>query len=113
MIGISNVKSREDLVMSNVASPAHQVMTTSASGSLAISSDPFGAAPFDPERLRRIKERQELMKLQQQDQLQPQQHREHNYENLVTINNFHNNSVSQQQQHQQHAFNPGNLSFWN
>ncbi|CAG2171192.1 unnamed protein product, partial [Oppiella nova] len=44
---ISNVKSREDLVMSSATPEA----------------DPFGSAPFDPQKMRRHKEKQDLLKL--------------------------------------------------
>ena len=60
------------------------------------STDPFGAAPFDPERIRRHKAKQEFTKQQQFI---------HQQEHLIKINT---NATTNQ------SLNPGNsFHFWN
>jgi len=74
--GISNVKSREDLVMSSSTPEA----------------DPFGAAPFDPVKMRRHKQKQEQLR----KQIEKQQELANN---LLTTNI-------------KSAANQGNYDFW-
>ncbi|CAG2112293.1 unnamed protein product, partial [Medioppia subpectinata] len=71
---ISNVKSREDLVMSSMSNTE--------------ASDPFGSAPFDPQKMRRHQQKQELLRLQLEKP------HDLNEFNLLTANTNANKGIS-------------------